>query len=264
MAASEVRHNLPGWGLWGVACAILAFLYVPVIVIVVHSFNASRIASFPIVDWTNDWYGTAIHDEVIVQAARNSLIVATVSIAISLAVGIPAAFALDRFDFPGKGLFARILFVPFLFPGIVTGIMLVTVFINAGVDLSLKTVIAGHVSLLIPLTTVLMAASLQRWDRALEAAAMDLGANELRTFAHVIVPNLRSTLAGIVLLSLTFSLDEVTRTFFLAGTDSTLPMAIWAMLRRGITPEVNAVATMVLCVSLLTIGIWARLSRDVL
>jgi spermidine/putrescine transport system permease protein len=142
--------------------------------------------------------------------------------------------------------------------------MLVTVFLNAGVELSLRTIIAGHVTLLIPLTTVLMAASLQRWDRDLEAAAMDLGANELRTFAHVVLPNLRSTLAGIVLLGLTFSFDEVTRTFFLAGTQSTLPMAIWAMLRRGITPEVNAVAAMVLCVSLITIGIWARLSRDVL
>ena len=109
-------------------------------------------------------------------------------------------------------------------PGIIMGIALVTVFLNLKVQLSLKTVIVGHITMLVPICTILTAASLARWDRTIEAAAMDLGASELRTFWHVTLPNLRSTLAGVILLSLTFSLDEITRTFFLTGTDNTLPL----------------------------------------
>jgi len=109
-------------------------------------------------------------------------------------------------------------------PGIIMGIALVTVFLNLKVQLSLKTVIVGHITMLVPICTILTAASLARWDRTIEAAAMDLGASELRTFCHVTLPHLRSTLAGVILLSLTFSLDEITRTFFLTGTDNTLPL----------------------------------------
>jgi len=118
----------------------------------------------------------------------------------------------------------RPLLVPFLMPGIIMGIALVTVFLNLKVQLSLKTVIVGHITMLVPICTILTAASLARWDRTIEAAAMDLGASELRTFWHVTLPHLRSTLAGVILLSLTFSLDEITRTFFLTGTDNTLPL----------------------------------------
>jgi spermidine/putrescine transport system permease protein len=243
---------------------VILFLYIPVLVIVVQSFNASSILSLPIEDWTVDWYPRAARDPDIVAAARNSLLVAGVSIAVALAVGVPAAFVIDRFAFKGKRLLQWALYVPFLLPGVITGISLLTLFLYWHVELSLRTVMAGHITMLIPLTIVLMVASLSRWDRDLEAAAMDLGANELRTFFHVILPNLRSTIAGIVLLGLTFSLDEVTRTFFLTGTENTLPMAIWAMLKRGITPEANAVAAVILAASVITIGIWTRLSKDVL
>jgi spermidine/putrescine transport system permease protein len=243
---------------------VLAFLYLPVVVIVVQSFNASSILSLPINDWTTAWYPRAAHDAEITAAARNSLLVAAVSIGVALLVGIPAAFGLDRFEFRGKRVLQWMLYVPFLLPGVITGIALLTMFLSWHTTLSLKTIIVGHITMLIPLATVLMAASLARWDRDLESAAMDLGASELRTFAHVTLPNLRSTIAGTVLLGMTFSLDEVTRTFFLAGTENTLPIAIWAMLKRGITPEVNAVAAVILAVSVITIGLWSRLSKDVI
>jgi spermidine/putrescine transport system permease protein len=244
------------------AVLVVVFLYIPVVVIALQSFNASTVISFPIDHWTTHWYGDAVSNELIREAAKNSAVVALASIPISLAIGIPAAFAIDRFDFPGKRAFERLLLVPFLLPGIVTGIGLVIVFLAADVQLSLRTVIVGHVTMLVPICTILTAASLARWDRSIEASAMDLGANEVRTFFYVILPNLRSTIAGVVLLSITFSLDEVTRTFFLAGTQSTLPLFIWSMLRRGITPEVNALATCILAVSLVAIALWSRLSKD--
>jgi spermidine/putrescine transport system permease protein len=259
-----LKHRLPTWCLWSTALAVLGFLYLPVIVIVVQSFNASSILSLPITQWTIAWYPRAAHDPDIVMAAKNSLLVAGVSIMVALLVGIPAAFGIDRFNFKGKRALQWALYIPFLLPGVITGIALLTLFLNWNVTLSLKTIMAGHITMLIPLATVLTAASLARWDRELESAAMDLGASEIRTFIHVTLPNLRSTIAGIVLLGMTFSLDEVTRTFFLAGTENTLPIQIWAMLKRGITPEVNAIATVILTVSVVTIGIWSRLSKDVI
>ena len=259
-----VKHRLPTWCLWSAALFVLAFLYLPVIVIIVQSFNASSILSLPITQWTTAWYPRAAHDSDIVTAAKNSLIVAGVSISVALIAGIPAGFALDRFTFKGKRALQWALYIPFLLPGVITGIALLTLFLDWHITLSLKTIMAGHITMLIPLATVLTAASLARWDRELESAAMDLGASEVRTFIHVTLPNLRSTIAGIILLGMTFSLDEVTRTFFLAGTENTLPIQIWAMLKRGITPEVNAVAVIILAVSVVTISIWSRLSKDII
>jgi spermidine/putrescine transport system permease protein len=259
-----LRYRTPGMAVTTAAVLVVVFLYIPVVVIAMQSFNASTVISFPIDSWTTHWYGDAVSNELIQEAAKHSAFVALVSIPIALAIGIPAAFAIDRFDFPGKGTFERLLLVPFLLPGIVTGIGLLTVFLAADVQLSLSTVIVGHVTMLVPICTVLTAASLARWDRSIEASAMDLGANEVRTFFYVILPNLKSTIAGVILLSITFSLDEVTRTFFLAGTDGTLPLFIWSMLRRGITPEINALATCILALSLAGIAVWSRLSKDLI
>jgi len=260
----QFKHRVPGIAVAVCAGLVVLFLYIPVFVIVLQSFNASTVISFPIDHWTTHWYGDALGNEEIRAAAKNSATVALVSIPISLLIGIPAAFAIDRFDFPGKAVFERLLLVPFLLPGIVTGVGLVVVFLAADVELSLRTVIVGHVTMLVPICTVLTAASLARWDRSIEASAMDLGANEARTFFYVILPNLKSTIAGVVLLCITFSLDEVTRTFFLAGADSTLPLFIWSMLRRGITPEINALATCILVISLAGIAVWSRLSKDLI
>jgi spermidine/putrescine transport system permease protein len=259
-----LRYRAPGVAVVTAAVLVVAFMYIPVLVIALQSFNASSVIKFPVDSWTTHWYADAASNRLIQEAAMNSATVALVSIPISLAIGIPAAFAIDRFNFPGKAAFQRLLLVPFLLPGIVTGIGLVTVFLAADVPLSLKTVIVGHVTMLVPICTILTAASLARWDRTIEASAMDLGANEVRTFFHVTLPNLKSTIAGIVLLSVTFSLDEITRTFFLSGTDGTLPIFIWSMLRRGITPEVNALATCILVLSLTAVAVWSRLSKDVI
>lgn len=261
---ADLRYRVPGMAVTTAAVLVVVFLYVPVVVIALQSFNASTVISFPITDWTTHWYGDALGDPLIREAAKNSAIVALVSIPVSLAIGIPAAFAIDRFDFPGKRAFERLLLVPFLLPGIVTGIGLVTIFLTVDIPLSLQTVMVGHVTMLVPICTVLTAASLARWDRSIEASAMDLGANEVRTLFYVILPNLKSTIAGVVLLSVTFSLDEVTRTFFLTGTDGTLPIFIWSNLRRGLTPEINALATCILVLSLAGVAVWSRQSKDLI
>jgi spermidine/putrescine transport system permease protein len=249
----------PGFALIVVVAAVYLFLYLPAIVIAMYSFNDSSIMSWPLSGFTTRWYAQAFHDHDLVTGLKNSVIVALSSTAIALVLGVPAGFGFDRFSFPGKSLFQRILILPFLMPGVIGGIALLTFFIDLKVTLSLQTVIIAHATMLLSAFVIQMAVGLSRWDRSLESAAMDLGANEIRTFVHVILPNFWTTIAGACLLSITISLDEIARTFFVTGTQNTLPMVIWSDLHHQLTPEINAMGSVILGFSLAALVIWSRL-----
>jgi spermidine/putrescine transport system permease protein len=232
-------------------------------VIAIYSFNDSPIMSWPLKGFTFGWYEEAIHNKELIDGLKTSLIVAVVSTGAAVLMGLPAAIALDRFVVRGRDAFTRILVAPFLFPGVITGVALASLFINVGIELSLTTVIIGHTSMILGVVVILTVISLNRWDRNLEQAAMDLGASPVRAFWTVTLPNLRAAIGGAVLLGITVSLDEATRTFFLVGTENTLPMVIQSMMRLQITPEVNAIASIVLFVSLLSlVGMTLILSRS--
>lgn len=241
------------------ALLVYAFLYFPIVVLVVYSFNGSGVGGFPPSGWTFDWYRQLFADASLWDAVLNSFIVAAVAVAISLGLGLPAALALDRAQFPGKALFRRLVLLPLILPGIITGLSLLMLFVGVGMKLSLVTVTLGHGTALISVATTEIFAGLQKMDRAQEEASLDLGANHWKTFWRITFPNLKVSLIAAALLIFTLSLDEIAVTFFLIGRDNTLPLEIWSRLRRGITPEINAISTLILLFSISTILIWYRL-----
>jgi spermidine/putrescine transport system permease protein len=247
-----------GWLGWH-AAAVFAFLYLPIATLIVYSFNAQGVGGFPPHDLTLAWYRILFADDAIWTSVLNSLLVAGAAVAISLIFGIPAALALDRANFPGKSLFRRLVLLPLILPGIITGLSLLMLFREADVRLSLLTIILGHGTALISVATTEVFAGLQKLDRAQEEASLDLGANYWQTFWRVTLPNLRLSIIGAALLIFTLSMDEIAVSFFLIGRDNTLPLEIWGRLRRGITPEINAISTIIFVFSLFAILLWYRL-----
>lgn len=241
------------------AAAVFAFLYLPIAVLVLYSFNGQGVGGFPPRNLTLDWYRMLAGDGAIWDSVFNSLIVAVAAMAISLALGIPAALALDRAKFPGKALFRRLVLLPLILPGIITGLSLLMLFREGGVKLSLLTIILGHGTALISVAATEVFAGLQKLDRAQEEASLDLGANYWQTFWRVTLPNLKLPIIGAALLIFTLSMDEIAVSFFLIGRDNTLPLEIWGRLRRGITPEINAISTVIFFFSLAAILTWYRL-----
>jgi spermidine/putrescine transport system permease protein len=241
------------------ASAVFAFLYLPIAVLILYSFNGQGVGGFPPHHLTLDWYRILFADGAIWDAVLNSLQVALAAMVVSLALGIPAALALDRVQFPGKALFRRLVLLPLILPGIITGISLLMLFNLTSVKLSLLTITLGHGTALISVAATEVFAGLQKLDRAQEEASLDLGANYWQTFWRITVPNLKLPIIGAALLIFTLSMDEIAVSFFLIGRDNTLPLEIWGRLRRGITPEINAVSTIIFLFSLLTIVFWYRL-----
>jgi spermidine/putrescine transport system permease protein len=241
------------------AIAVFGFLYLPIAVLIVYSFNGQGVGGFPPRHLTFDWYRILFADGAIWDSVLNSLQVAFAAMAIALALGIPAALALDRAQFPGKALFRRLVLLPLILPGIITGLSLLMLFNLTATKLSLLTVILGHGTALIAVATTEVFAGLQKLDRAQEEASLDLGANYWQTFWRITMPNLKLPIIGAALLIFTLSMDEIAVTFFLIGRDNTLPLEIWGRLRRGITPEINAVSTIIFLFSLGAIVLWYRL-----
>lgn len=246
--------------LTGSAVAVFAFLYLPIFVLVVYSFNGSGVGGFPPHNLTLSWYVALFQDGAMWSAVANSALVAGASVCLALLIGFPAAYALDRFHFPGKALFRRLILLPLIVPGIVTGISLLLVVVTAGIRLSLVTVILGHATALISVATTEIAAGLQRLDPYLEEASADLGASGWQTFRRITLPLMKTSLIGTALLVFTLSMDEIAVTFFLIGRENTLPLEIWSRLRRGVTPEMNAISTLIFIFSLLAIVVWQRFS----
>jgi len=241
------------------AVVVFGFIYLPIVVLVLYSFNREGVGGFPPRHFTIEWYRQLFSDSAIWDAVVNSLLVAAGSVVLSLTLGLLAALALDRARFPGKALFRRLVLLPLILPGIITGLSLLMFAVFAGMKLSLFTVFLGHGTALISVATTELFAGLQKLERAQEEASLDLGATPWQTFWRVTLPNLKLSLVAAGLLIFTLSMDEIAVTFFLIGRDNTLPLEIWGRLRRGITPEINAISTLIFAVSVALIVIWYRL-----
>lgn len=258
VSATTPNHFKPSW-LFAHAIVVFFFLYLPIAVLIVYSFNGSGVGGFPPHDLTLAWYRTLFADNAIWESVANSLLVAAAAVVIAVGLGIPAALALDRAKFPGKAVFRRLVLLPLILPGIITGLSLLMLFARAQINLSLLTIVIGHGTALISVATTEVFAGLQKVDRAQEEASLDLGANYWQTFWRVMLPNLRLPIIGAALLIFTLSMDEIAVSFFLIGRDNTLPLEIWGRLRRGITPEINAISTIIFGFSLVAIVLWYRL-----
>ncbi len=238
---------------------VFAFLYLPIVVLILYSFNQNGVGGFPPRQFTLHWYQQLFADSAIWDSVLNSLLVALAAVALSLTLGLLAALALDRANFPGKSLFRRLVLLPLVLPGIITGLSLLMFVERIGIQLSLLTVFLGHGTALISVATTEVFAGLQKMDRAQEEASLDLGATPWQTFWRVTLPNLKLSLIASALLIFTLSMDEIAVSFFLLGRDNTLPLEIWARLRRGITPEINAISTLIFILSVILILIWYQI-----
>lgn len=241
------------------ASGAYAFLYLPIAVLIVYSFNRDGVGGFPPRHLTFDWYRTLFTDDAMWSAVGNSAIVALFAVVIAILIGFPAAWALDRYRFPGKEVFRRLILLPLIVPGVITGISLLIFAVSAGLELSLTTVILGHATALTAVATTEIFAGFSKLDRSLEEASADLGATGFQTLLRVILPLMRTSLIGTALLVFTLSMDEIAVTFFLIGRENTLPLEIWSRLRRGATPEMNAISTLIFLFSVITIFVSQRL-----
>jgi ABC-type spermidine/putrescine transport system permease subunit II len=234
---------------------LLVFLWLPIVFLILFSFEDSKTVGFPIPGLTLDWYRELPTNGPLVSAVVNSITVALFTAFIGSIVGTMAAFVLVRggLRFPNG---ARILVtLPIMFPGVLIGMALL-IFL-AGmlkVRLGLGTVVAGHLVLTVPFVVLIVAARLQGFDRHLEWAAADLGASPARTMRHIVLPLIAPAILAGALISITLSIDEFVVTFFTVGPQLTLPIYIYTQVKIGVTPEVNAVATLMLIGTVLLIG----------
>jgi spermidine/putrescine transport system permease protein len=184
----------------------------------------------------------------------NSLIVAVIAAIVSVALSAPGAYAIVRYRFPGRTLLRQALIIPLIIPSIMLGFGLLLLFNALGIEPSITTILIGHVTYVLPYAFFVIAAQQYGFDKSLEEAAMDLGANRLKTFWYVTLPLMVPGLIAAGLFSFTLSLDEFIITFLVSGTTQTLPLYVWGMLRTIVSPTVNAVATMIVFFSFVFIA----------
>ncbi|WP_423222368.1 ABC transporter permease [Candidatus Amarolinea aalborgensis] len=229
------------------------FMYAPIVILILFSFNASRYAS----SWEGfslRWYQVLFNDRAIGLALRNSLLVALLATAISTVIGTMAALALERYDFWGKLSFDALLYLPIIIPEIAMAVMLLLFFILTRVQLGLGTVIIAHVAFCVSYVAVVVRARVAGLDRTLEEAAQDLYANEWQTFRRVTLPLIMPGIVGGALLAFTLSLDDFVITFFTTGPGTTtLPIQVYGMIKTGVTPEINALSALMLVVSVVLV-----------
>ena len=236
--------------LWVVASATLVFLYLPIVFLILFSFETADTPGFPITGLTLHWYEKMLGDSAIHSALFNSVIVAVIVAIVATTIGTMAAFPLVRGGIRFAGA-ARILFtLPIMIPGVLIGLGLLVFITLLGIKLGLHTVIAGHLVFTTPFVVLIVAARLQGFDRRLEWAAADLGASNRETLRHIVLPLIAPAIVAGALLSVTLSIDEFVVTFFTIGPQLTLPLYIITQIKFGVTPEVNALATVILVVTL--------------
>lgn len=233
---------------------LFLYLYAPLLVTMLFSVASNEVQTLPIQGFTGRWYAALLNDPQMLGAIRYSLLVALVSVAVSAVAGFGFALLAQRVRFRGGGVVTGLLAAPMVAPGMVLGISLLVVFNLVGLQPGFLTIVVGHAAFVTPLVSFVLQQRLKVADRSLEDASRDLGAGPLRTFWHVTLPGVRVALLAACLLGFTLSMDEIAVTYFLAGTQPTLPVYVWGLVRFGFTPEVNAAFTLIGGGSLILLG----------
>ena len=247
----------------GLASALVfAFLYLPLAVVVLYSFSSTRVNAWPIKGYTLDWYRELIADRDIHEAVQLSIFVGLCAATIAVVLGTLTAFALDRYNFRAKQAIRFFVVLPIVLPGIVTGVAMLAFFTLIGWPLSRWTIIIAHATFCVTLVLNNVIARLGQIPRSFTEASADLGASPQQTFWRVTFPLVRPAIIAGAILAFTLSFDEVVVTFFLTGREKTLPLLIWGRLRQGISPEINAAASVIILVSLVGVLISNRLSKS--
>ena len=240
---------------------VLAFLFLPIVLIVLYSFNSSNIESWPIAGFTLHWFSVAFHDPQVRSAFLLSVRVALVSTALALLLGSAVAYALYKFRFFGREAISFLLVLPLALPGIITGIALNSFFSFTGIRLGTLTIVIGHATFCIVVVFNNVIARLRRTPGSLAEASADLGARGAQTLRFVTFPLSATALVSGAQLAFALSFDEVIVTVFTAGAQNTLPLWIFGAIRLGQQlPEVNAVVTIVILLTIIPVVIAARVA----
>jgi spermidine/putrescine transport system permease protein len=247
--------------LWATAIFAYAFLYVPLLIVIVYSFNDSRLNA-EWVGFTLDWYRTLVHDDQMLTAAGNSLIIGAVASLVSTVLGTMAGVAMHR---QRLRLLPILIVAPIAIPEILMGVSLLIFFVLLNFTLGLVSVALAHIAFCIGFVAIVVRARLAGMDETLTEAARDLGATPAKAFRYVTLPLIMPGVIAGALMAFTLSIDDFVITFFTAGAGTvTLPLQIYSMIKIAVTPEVNAVSTLLMLLTLLLIVIAAKLSPTLL
>jgi len=223
---------------------VYAYIYIPILILIIFSFNKQKLN----IRWegfTLQWYEKLFNDHQVLLATRNTLIIAVISTLVATVIGTMAALALQRYHFPGYAASETLMYIPIVIPEVVMGISLLAFFALIKFKLGLATITLSHIAFNIPFVALVVRARLHGFDKSIEEASMDLGANELITFWRVTLPTIMPGVLSGAMLALTLSLDDYVITYFTAGPGSTtLPLRIFSMVRFTVTPEVNALSAL--------------------
>jgi spermidine/putrescine transport system permease protein len=256
-----MRRGLPRW-LVALVAAVYVFLHLPILVLVVFSFNASKFS----VEWTGfslEWYRRLLERDDILHGLRASLVVGVAATLISTLLGTFIALGLARHKFRGRRVLEALLYVPIVTPEIVTGISLLILYVLLGFPLGIATITIAHIAFCISFVVVVVLARIEGMDESLEEASLILGADEITTFWKVTVPQLWPGILSGALLAFTMSFDDFVITSFVAGPgSSTLPLVVYSMVRRNIEPSINAISTLILVMTTLLIYVADRFGRE--
>jgi len=248
---------------------VYLFLFAPILVVALTSFNPTGRATIPNA-LTTQWYSDLMEDDQLLDALCTSLQVAILTALISSVLGLMAAYGLSRYRFPGRSALQGLYYLPMLVPAVVSGVSLLTWYNEIGIDLGYISILIAHVIFALPFTLTIILTSFAGFDTRLEEAAQDLGATPFRTFRYITLPLVMPGVIGGALIAFTLSFDEFVLTFFVAGGGvQTLPLVIYNRIRYLLSPEINAIATIVMAFSIgvlligqLVVAIRARRARE--
>mgnify|MGYP000864310100 CR=1 FL=1 len=238
-----------GWSRFNVASIALGFgfLYLPIVLLVIYSFNESKLVTVW-AGFSTKWYVALLHNDGIINAAWVTFRVALLSATVATVLGTLAALALTRYTrFRGRVLFSGMVFAPLVMPDVIIGLSLLLLFVAVGLDRGFMTITLAHITFTMCFVAVVVQSRLLTFDRSLEEAAMDLGATPVRTFFQVTLPVIAPAVLSGWMLAFTLSLDDLVIASFASGPGATtLPMKIYSQVRLGVTPEINAVCTILI------------------
>ena len=258
MEGRGLRIGLAAW-----TVLVVAFLWLPLLLICLYAFNSSNIQDWPLPGFSTKWFSEAWDDQEVRDALKLSIKAALAATVVAMLLGSALAFALHRFKFFGRDAISFLFVLPIALPGIVTGMSLNRFYDVAGIDLGLWTIVIGHATFCMVIVFNNVVARLRRTSASLIEASQDLGADGWQTFRYVTLPTIATSLVAGGLLAFALSFDEVIVTYFTAGSNNTLPLIIFGYIREGLRlPVVNVIVLVVLLLTVIPVVISVRLTRD--
>lgn len=240
---------------------VFLFLYAPIMVLFLFSFEQGTFSTLPWEGFTLKWYGELLADDSVVSSMMNSLYVGSVVTVVATTLGTLGAIALVRYDFKLKKGYRALVIAPMTIPGLILGVALLMWFNLIGFTTNLKTVMIGQLVFVTPFVLITVSSRLQGFDTSLEEAARDLGASRFQVYRRVTLPLLMPGIVSGALFAFTLSFDDFLIAFFTSGVENTLPIYIWSKIQHGTSPVINAISTVVLVFSILLVVISERIGN---